>query len=104
MASGLRASATACSTSALPSTAHCRLPRPDRESLSITALDTNSDAGIADDDAASPELALIDSPLRGRLARASPPPPVLSAPEVATEAPAKVAPHPRRVRLTAVVV
>jgi hypothetical protein len=88
----------------LLSNAHCRLPRPDREVLSITALETNPDTGLADDDAASPELALIDSTLRERLARASPMPPAVRAPEVAAEAPASAVPHPRRIRLTALVV
>ena len=77
----------------LRSTARCRLPRPDREVLRITTLETDHDA--------SPELALIDSTLRERLARASPAP--VRVPYTA-EAPPEVTPGSRRVRLAALVV
>jgi len=76
----------------LPSIARCRLPRPDREVLSITALDTNRETGLTDDDAASPELALVDSKLRERLAQAPPVPPPAPAPR---PAPDVVRPAPR---------
>jgi hypothetical protein len=79
----------------LRSTARCRLPRPDREVLSITDLGTDHDA--------SPELALIDSTLRERLARTSPGPAPVRVPYAADASP-EVKPGSRRIRLTALVV
>jgi hypothetical protein len=79
-----------------PLTAPCRLLRPDREIHGITALETDSDTGMADDDAASPELALIDSTLRERLARAMSAPPAEHDSLVLAEAPSQVRRHPVR--------